>query len=156
MKGHKGFVRRDPIVRFMEKVHKTETCWIWTARKGRRGHGCFNDGKSMTTAHRWIYQHTYGKIDSSKIFVCHKCNNPPCVNPGHLYLGDIYINARDAARDGLYKKPSEYRTHCKRGHELSGDNIKSYWCAHKSGKKYLTRFCQTCRSSERRIESVML
>lgn len=78
-------------------------CWIYTGYKNKRGYGsCQMNGKYIA-AHRasWILHH--GSIPRNK-FVLHLCNNPSCVNPEHLHLGDHKDNANDRAKSGRTAK----------------------------------------------------
>lgn len=83
------------LKRFMSKVkcsHKTG-CWIWQASK-TDGYGMFSIKGVMCRAHRWIYEHIYGKIPKGK-YLYHKCGKRNCVNPEHTFIGDkqdIYKN----------------------------------------------------------------
>lgn len=88
--------------KFWSKVNKTDDCWKWTAAKCH-GYGYFGfRGKSMR-AHRvsWILH--FGEIPKGKI-ICHKCDNPSCVNPQHLFLGSWKDNSMDRQRKGRTKK----------------------------------------------------
>ena len=83
--------------RFFAKVNKTETCWLWTASKHPKGYGHF--GGPQLRAHRmsWVIHH--GSIPEG-LQVLHKCDNPSCVNPKHLFLGTNLDNMRDCAKKG--------------------------------------------------------
>lgn len=92
--------------RFWNKVKKTPYCWLWTASTKNTGYGQFGikTKKPRTRyAHRVAYELTYGKIPS-KLFVCHKCDNPLCVNSKHLFLGTNKDNMQDAKRKGRTTK----------------------------------------------------
>jgi hypothetical protein len=100
--------KKTVMERFYEKVKKTDTCWLWTGTKRQkensRAYGVFYHtiGFKKTVrlpAHRVSYELHYG-IDPEKKLVCHKCDNPPCVNPDHLFLGDTSDNAIDMVLKG--------------------------------------------------------
>lgn len=97
------------------KVEKTPTCWIYLGCKDKDGYGKFLRGGR---AHRVSYEIHKGEIPNG-MNVCHSCDNPPCVNPEHLWLGDNKKNIHDAMRKGRFQKGP------KNGNAvLSEDNVK--------------------------------
>lgn len=93
-----------------------------------KGYGKFWLGKrASVSAHRVAWQIANGPIPDEGPghhgwCVCHRCDNPLCVNPDHLFLGSNLDNQRDKAAKGRARGQSQ--TRCKRGHELSGDNLR--------------------------------
>lgn len=89
--------------RFFKKVHKTDSCWNWTASlRGASGYGAFKINRKVIDAHRFSYQFHKGDIPDG-MWVCHKCDNRKCVNPDHLFLGSPKDNWLDGFQKGRIK-----------------------------------------------------
>lgn len=127
--------------RYVNKVSEPDVCWEWVGACHQVGleYGHFWDGKKLVGAHRFSYLLHHGPI-AKGLLVMHKCDNPKCVNPNHLQLGTPKDNMQDMIAKGR-KKSNGYdqRTHCIRGHELSGDNLRA------TGNG--TRQCKTCSTA---------
>lgn len=91
------------VARFWKKVNKTEGCWNWTAGvlKGAFPYGRFMLNKRKYLAHRLAYFFTQGFIPDD-VDVLHKCDNPRCCNPDHLFLGTDIDNSRDCVAKGRH------------------------------------------------------
>lgn len=82
------------LARFWQKVKKSEYgCWEWTAGKTAQGYGQFYYGRPGY-AHRFAYERLIAPIPEGKM-VRHECDNPSCVRPSHLMLGDQFDNMAD-------------------------------------------------------------
>lgn len=93
---------------FWSKVHRKEpaACWEWLGALKAGGYGQFGigqwhnpDGSGATGSHIFAYHLAYGAIPKG-MYVCHRCDNPPCCNPAHLFLGTPHDNIMDARRKG--------------------------------------------------------
>ena len=96
------------LIRHME-INKTTGCWEWQGSKrngyGRMTIGSRTDGtrKSVST-HRLSYELHYGEIPQG-MEICHKCDNPCCINPDHLFVGTRQDNIDDRERKGRNNPP---------------------------------------------------
>lgn len=85
--------------RFWDKVDQSGDCWEWIGARDTRGYGRILDRRAFRSAHRVSWELTHGDIPAG-MFVCHTCDNPPCVRPDHLWLGTNRDNQRDAVHKG--------------------------------------------------------
>lgn len=86
---------RLPLLnRFLSKVRKTGTCWIWEGHLNPSGYGVFRTSNGCSLAHRVSYELHIGAIPKD-LHCCHSCDVPACVNPDHLWLGTNTDNQQD-------------------------------------------------------------
>lgn len=97
--GNMGRVFPPPETRFWAKVKKTKTCWLWTAFKNKAGYGQFGFDRGLVLSHRFSWAIHRGQVPAG-LFVLHKCDNPPCVRPSHLFLGNNRDNMDDMLKKG--------------------------------------------------------
>jgi hypothetical protein len=106
-------MRKNPIelllfesfLKYVDFKGKKE-CWDWNASVTKNGgYGQLHIKGKSKLAHRFSYEIFYGAIPEGA-WICHKCNNPVCCNPTHLYVGDPFTNAQDRIAAGtVYKIP---------------------------------------------------
>jgi len=137
----KRFYYKVPAeIRFWAKVKKTRTCWLWTA--GKIGpYGSFDN----YPAHSWIAKNVMKVKVSHKMVIDHACRNQLCVrpHPDHLRFVSQRVNLTNGSNPvGL----AILKTHCKRGHPLSGKNL---YVAPKTGHRNC-RKCHVIREKDRR------
>lgn len=134
------------------RINPQSHCWEWTGfvhskrpHPGNRyGGTAIRDpstkrGSRTMGAHRAMMWALLGPLTPQQC-VCHKCDNPVCVNPDHLFIGSMKDNIWDSRRKGRHYESR--RDHCERGHPLFGENL------------YLapngTRHCKQCSRDRQR------
>ena len=120
----------------MIELAKMSPCIEWDKYRNPKGYGHRTFNGKVFLAHRAAWIDVNGDIPDG-LCVLHKCDNPPCVNVEHLFLGTRGDNNRDCVRKGRYKSFNGNKTHCKNGHKFTKENT------HVTEKGY--RYCRSCK-----------
>lgn len=89
--------------RFWSCVDRSDGCWTWTGAKSKGGYGRFKADGRQHAAHRVSYALANTPLPRN-VFVCHRCDNPACVRPDHLFAGDHLANMQDMVSKGRSTK----------------------------------------------------
>lgn len=116
-------MRKTLEERFWEKVDKkgSDECWEWVACLVA-GYGLFGGDQKVEMAHRVSWKLHYGLIPNG-LCVLHRCDNPPCVNPVHLFLGTHADNMRDRDQKGRGKVPDQ-KGEANSGAKLTAEDVR--------------------------------
>jgi hypothetical protein len=128
--------------RFWSKVIKGDDCWLWAGGRGQRGYGRFWYQGRMVPAHRMAWALEHAQVFPDDKGALHRCDNPPCVNPAHVFPGTPGDNLHDSIAKGRFtprafgllggrpiggppRGPAAVnaeKTHCFRGHPFDEAN----------------------------------
>jgi hypothetical protein len=130
----------DAMSRFMSKVVIVPgACWIWVAGVNQCGYGWFRANGKAVRAHKFIYERLRGPVPDGLV-LDHRCRIRRCVNPEHLKpitrVENTLIGFAPTAQNAR-------KTHCKRGHELAGENLG------RRSDRPSERVCRACEAIRR-------
>lgn len=113
--------------RFLKHVDKKgdDDCWEWTGARFEKGYGAFKFMGKIARASRVAYTLYIGEIPN-ELHVLHQCDNPPCVNPNHLWLGTHIDNMRDMIKKGRQRIGVEKEIKYKLTEEQKKEKIRIY------------------------------
>lgn len=98
------------------KIGEGDECWPWLGGRFKNGYGSFYlDGRAVG-AHRVAYMLHHGGALPTR-FTCHRCDNPRCCNPAHLFQGSASANTQDAVRKGRHRTPNGNHGNQRRGEQ---------------------------------------
>lgn len=100
--GRLELLDREPI-ESKYSINQKTGCWEWLLGKDKDGYGKICAGRKSLRAHRYLWELKNGPIPSG-LLVCHKCDNPKCVNPDHMFLGTHKDNHDDRGRKNRQAK----------------------------------------------------
>lgn len=114
-------------------------CWIWLGSRKSRVKGRDYGQLGSRPATKVVWEMVRGEPFPEGMFACHHCDNPPCVNPDHIFPGTARDNARDAYNKGRLVMPNTTTPHCRKGHPWTPENTYVY----PNG----SRKCRICRDA---------
>lgn len=125
-------------------------CWEWNGWRHKSGYGQVSvGGNKRNHASRIAYLAWVGPLDGQ--FACHRCDNPPCINPAHLFAGTPKENSEDCANKG--RTPHGERQW---GHKLTEDEVRAIRAAYATGKFTQAELARTYGVSKSNVNVLIL
>lgn len=119
-------ISENTVKRFWEKVSRVDdndSCWEWIGGRNAAGYGLCTIGLRGVPAHRISWMILHNQIIPKGFVICHRCDNPPCVRPTHLFLGSKKDNSADMASKG---RAANQKINAKEALEANKTEIREY------------------------------
>ncbi|MGH7166373.1 MAG: HNH endonuclease signature motif containing protein [Nitrospiraceae bacterium] len=117
----------------------TDSCIEWDRSHNLKGYGQRRIAGKLCSVARLAYEELHGPIPKER-FLLHRCDNPPCFNVDHLYVGTAAENTRDMMTRGRNSNQNRSKLKCKNGHDLADENLVASFL--RRGQ----RVCKICRN----------
>jgi len=146
------------MAKHVDRSGGPEACWPWQASttRGPFGYGQIGWNGKMWLAHRVAYWLAFGPF-APELCVLHRCDNPPCCNPDHLFLGTRKDNAEDMVNKGRYTQHRKrYRGMDSKRAKLTDDEIREIRDLYASGRLTQTRLAERFNTSQSNISVIVL
>lgn len=116
-------------------------CWNWRGCKTPQGYGKIGIRRRSVYVHRLSFELAHGVSIARDTLVCHRCDNPSCCNPAHLFLGTVADNVRDSVAKGRWglNRGSNWRGKPSPNRKISDDLLREAVSAstHRGGIKFV-------------------
>lgn len=122
--------------RFWNKVDTSGDCWVWIGALNENGYGVLHNKSGERLAHRFSYELEHGDGSASGLFILHKCDNPRCVKPAHLFAGTHIDNMTDMRAKGRSSRAPRTPGEAHHNAKLTDAAVKAIRAAHASGLKF--------------------
>lgn len=138
----------------VDKISNPNNCWIWTAYKWR-GYGKFGWHGKIYLAHRISYELAFGEFDPT-LDILHKCDNPACVNPDHLFSGTHLDNMRDMINKGRDYKFQHFTGEKSAHHKLTDKQVVEIRLRYKNEKITQKQLGEIYKVDQTQISHIVL
>lgn len=152
--------KQDIKIRFWSKVKigDPDECWNWLAGLTSTGYGMFNFDNKPLKASRVAWMLTSGEIPNN-LCVCHKCDNPLCCNPKHLFLGTRKENSEDMVKKGRQSRGKKHgdtvRGELNPVHKLTWDTVREIRMRYGDGNITMTQLAKEYSVDRKLIHNIV-